>query len=74
MIRYRNLLLSEDLAVTIIPTPSRLPSTPPTAVRRPSRAGMMVPFPSNLPHTAFPHQGARQRISIAFNLRKEPFP
>jgi hypothetical protein len=36
--------------------------------------GMMVLFPSYMPHMVFPHQGPRQRISIAFNLRKEPFP
>ena len=36
--------------------------------------GMMVLFPSYMPHMVFPHQGGRQRISIAFNLRKEPFP
>ena len=37
-------------------------------------SGMMVLFPSYMPHMVFPHRGARQRISIAFNLRKEPFP
>jgi uncharacterized protein (TIGR02466 family) len=36
--------------------------------------GMMVLFPSYMPHMVFPHWGERQRISIAFNLRKEPFP
>ena len=36
--------------------------------------GMMVLFPSYMPHMVFPHRGERQRISIAFNLRKEPFP
>jgi Putative 2OG-Fe(II) oxygenase len=35
---------------------------------------MMVLFPSYMPHMVFPHRGGRQRISIAFNLRKEPFP
>ena len=39
-----------------------------------AEAGMMVLFPSYMPHMVFPHQGERQRISIAFNLRKEPFP
>jgi hypothetical protein len=33
---------------------------------------MMVLFPSTMPHMAFRIE--RQRISIAFNLRKEPFP
>lgn len=36
--------------------------------------GLMVLFPSYMPHMVFPHQGARERISIAFNLRKEPYP
>ena len=35
---------------------------------------MMVLFPSYLPHAVLAHQGVRRRISIAFNLRKEPFP
>jgi hypothetical protein len=35
---------------------------------------MMMLFPSYVPHMAFPHRGARERISISFNLRKEPFP
>jgi Putative 2OG-Fe(II) oxygenase len=34
----------------------------------------MVLFPSYLPHTVFPHQGAGRRIPIAFNLRDKPFP
>ena len=38
------------------------------------RPGMMVLFPSYMPHMVFPHRGERLRISIAFNLRKEPFP
>jgi uncharacterized protein (TIGR02466 family) len=38
------------------------------------KPGMMILFPSYIPHMVFPHQGARQRISIAFNLRKDPFP
>jgi uncharacterized protein (TIGR02466 family) len=36
--------------------------------------GLMILFPSYLPHTVLPHAGSRPRISIAFNLRKEPFP
>lgn len=36
--------------------------------------GLMVLFPSYLPHMVFPHQGSRPRISIAFNLRREPYP
>lgn len=36
--------------------------------------GLMILFPSYLPHTVLPHEGTRPRISVAFNLRKEPFP
>ena len=37
-------------------------------------AGMMVLFPSYVPHMVFAHRGNQPRISIAFNFRKEPFP
>ena len=46
---------------------------PMTAFIKPE-PGLMVLFPSYLPHMVFAHQGKRPRISIAFNLRKEPFP
>jgi uncharacterized protein (TIGR02466 family) len=36
--------------------------------------GLMVLFPSYLPRAVLPHRGDRPRISIAFNVRKEPFP
>jgi uncharacterized protein (TIGR02466 family) len=36
--------------------------------------GLMILFPSYLPHAVPPHRGDRPRISIAFNVRKEPFP
>jgi uncharacterized protein (TIGR02466 family) len=36
--------------------------------------GLMILFPSYLPHMVYPHRGSRPRISIAFNLRKEPYP
>jgi uncharacterized protein (TIGR02466 family) len=36
--------------------------------------GLMILFPSYLPHAVGPHRGDRPRISIAFNVRKEPFP
>jgi len=49
------------------------PMVPATHVVRP-KPGMMVLFPSYMPHMVVPHQGARPRISIAFNLRKDPFP
>jgi uncharacterized protein (TIGR02466 family) len=38
------------------------------------RPGLMVLFPSYAPHMVMPHRGKRPRISIAFNLRKNPFP
>ena len=50
-----------------------LPSIPSRTYVRP-RPGLMVLFPSYVPHMVFPHEGASERISIAFNLRKEPFP
>jgi hypothetical protein len=34
----------------------------------------MVLFPSYVPHMVFPHAGTGPRISIAFNLRNEPYP
>lgn len=37
-------------------------------------AGLMILFPSYVPHLVFPHRGKRPRISIAFNLRREPYP
>ncbi len=36
--------------------------------------GLMILFPSYVPHAVPPHQGDRPRISIAFNARREPFP
>lgn len=36
--------------------------------------GLMILFPSYLPHSVPPHRGDRPRISIAFNVRKDPFP
>ncbi len=38
------------------------------------KPGLMVLFPSYVPHMVFPHEGTGTRISIAFNLRKEPYP
>lgn len=49
------------------------PLVPPGFLQRPE-PGMMILFPSYLPHMVFAHRGLRPRISIAFNLRKEPFP
>lgn len=36
--------------------------------------GLMILFPSYVPHAVPPHRGDGQRISVAFNLRKEPYP
>ncbi len=36
--------------------------------------GLMVLFPSYVPHSVAPHRGEQPRISVAFNVRKEPFP
>ncbi|HWB48206.1 MAG TPA: TIGR02466 family protein [Stellaceae bacterium] len=36
--------------------------------------GLMVLFPSYVPHAVPPHRGTGTRISIAFNVRREPFP
>jgi Putative 2OG-Fe(II) oxygenase len=37
-------------------------------------AGLMVLFPRYVPHLVHPYRGNRQRISLAFNLRNEPYP
>lgn len=36
--------------------------------------GLMVLFPSYLPHSVHPHRGNGVRISVAFNFRNEPYP
>jgi uncharacterized protein (TIGR02466 family) len=36
--------------------------------------GLMILFPGYVPHTVLPHRGGRPRISIAFNVRRDPFP
>lgn len=38
------------------------------------KPGLMVLFPSYVPHMVFPHARTGPRISIAFNLRNEPYP
>ena len=53
---------------------SFLPPLVPTHVLIRPEPGLMVLFPSYLPHMVYPHRGGRPRISIAFNLRREPFP
>lgn len=51
-----------------------LPPLVPSSFTLRPEPGLMVLFPSYLAHMVFPHTGARPRISIAFNLRREPFP
>ena len=36
--------------------------------------GLMILFPSYVPHAVPPHRGDGTRISVAFNVRKDPFP
>lgn len=50
-----------------------LPMVPSSVYVHP-KPGLMVLFPSYVPHMVFPHSGKTARISIAFNLRKEPYP
>ena len=60
------------------PNPARtnifLPELPTGNFRFRPEPGLMILFPSYVPHAVPPHLGDRPRISIAFNLRKEPFP
>ncbi|MHB8529023.1 MAG: TIGR02466 family protein [Caulobacteraceae bacterium] len=53
---------------------SFLPGVVPSSFTIRPEASLMVLFPSYLAHMVFPHAGAAPRISIAFNLRREPFP
>jgi uncharacterized protein (TIGR02466 family) len=46
----------------------------PSSVEIAPQASLMVLFPSYLVHAVLPHRGARSRLSIAFNLRREPYP
>lgn len=62
----------------IDPCPARattfLPKLLDESVHVHPKPGLMVLFPSYVPHMVFPHGGATERISIGFNLRAEPFP
>jgi uncharacterized protein (TIGR02466 family) len=51
-----------------------LPPLVPSSVLQRPEPGLMILFPSYLPHMVYAHRGAQPRISVAFNLRKEPFP
>jgi uncharacterized protein (TIGR02466 family) len=60
------------------PSPGRvntfLPPLVPSGLFIRPQSGLMILFPSYLPHMVYAHRGTAARISIAFNLRKEPFP
>lgn len=51
-----------------------LPPLVPSSFTIRPQAGLMILFPSYVAHMVFPHEGEEPRISIAFNLRREPFP
>ena len=51
-----------------------LPPYAPSSITQRPEPGMMILFPSYLPHMVYAHRGREPRISIAFNLRKEPYP
>lgn len=51
-----------------------LPFLLPSSVGVRPQAGLMVLFPSYLPHAVQVQKGSGTRISIAFNFRKESFP
>jgi uncharacterized protein (TIGR02466 family) len=46
----------------------------PTSMMIHPKPGLMILFPSYVPHMVLPHNGNGTRISIAFNLRNEPYP
>ena len=49
-------------------------TTLPSSVYVHPKPGLMVLFPSYVPHMVFPHNGRGARISIAFNLRADLSP
>jgi uncharacterized protein (TIGR02466 family) len=53
---------------------SFLPNLLPSSIYLRPRPGLIVLFPSYVPHMVLPHAGGGTRISIAFNLRREPYP
>lgn len=57
------------------PNPARadlfFPELSASAVTFQPEPGLMILFPSYVPHAVLPHQGDGTRISIAFNVRKE---
>jgi uncharacterized protein (TIGR02466 family) len=51
-----------------------LPPLAPSSFTIRPEPGLMILFPSYLTHMVFPHETDEPRISIAFNVRREPFP
>jgi uncharacterized protein (TIGR02466 family) len=60
------------------PNPARtnifFPELSASAVTFRPEPGLMILFPSYVPHAVPPHRGDGRRISIAFNVRRDPFP
>ena len=50
------------------------PKTLPNRIAVTPEAGRMVLFPSYLQHLVHPYWGERPRISVAFNVQKQPYP
>lgn len=46
----------------------------PQAINVQPADGLMVLFPSYLPHIVYPYDGERPRISVAFNVQRVPYP
>lgn len=55
-------------------TASFFPDLTATSILFRPTPGLMILFPGYLPHAVQPHKGAGVRISVAFNVRKDPFP
>ena len=55
-------------------TASFFPELTATSILFPPTPGLMILFPGYMPHAVQPHRGDRPRISIAFNVRKDPYP
>jgi uncharacterized protein (TIGR02466 family) len=53
---------------------SFLPTHLPSSFTVRPEPGLMVMFPSYLAHMVFPQEANGARISVAFNLRRDPFP
>ena len=51
-----------------------LPPLVPSSFTIRPEPGLMILFPSYLAHMVFPQEANEPRISVAFNMRREPFP